>query len=125
MLLYYQLSLFSIFFLHGLLNRILGYASSKGYAKEFSVTGTFIGYIFISLLSRLPEPYWLIGLMNFVFLIPAFKALNYAKQNSSDIDATEQYTLSGRQIALVSIGGVVWLLVIIGLFFTDPSLRNY
>jgi len=117
-------AIFSIFFLHGLFERILSYASSKGYGKVFSPTSNYFGYILVSLLSRLPEPFWLITLMNFTFLIPAFRALNFAKMNSSEIKATFQNDFTGRQIALISFGGVFWFLVIAGLFFTDPALRN-
>ncbi len=118
-------AIFSIFFLNGLFNRILSYASEKGYGKEFSVTGNYFGYILFSMLSRLPDPFWLISLLNFTFLIPAFRALNYAKSNSSDITVIEQDNFTGRQIALISLGGVFWYLVVAVLFFGSPALSSY
>lgn len=118
-------AIFSIFFLHGLLNRILGYASSKGYAKDFNVTGMFIGYIILSMCSRLPEPYYLIGLMNFTFLIPAFRAFNYAKENSSDIKATSLDYFTSRQIGLIIVGCLLWLLILTGMFVPGMGESNY
>ncbi|MFZ7116059.1 MAG: hypothetical protein ACO1G9_11815 [Bacteroidota bacterium] len=115
-------AIFTIFFLHGLLNRILGYASSKGYAKDFSVTGMYLGYIVSSMCSRLPEPYYLIGLMNFTFLLPAFRAFNYAKENSSEIKVTHLDYFTGRQITLIVVGTLLWLLILTGMF--DPAMRT-
>lgn len=114
-------AIFTLFFLHGLLTRIFGYASSKGYGKDYSVTGMFIGYIVFSMFSRLSEPYYLIGLMNFTFLIPAFRAFNYAKENSSDIKVIYLDQFTGRQVALIAIGILLWLLILTGMF--DPAMR--
>lgn len=115
-------AIFSIFFLHGLFTRILNYASSKGYTATYSITGNYLGYILFNLLSRLPDPFWLIALLNFSFLLPAFRALNFAKLNSSEFKTTELAELTSNQIVLVFFGVIFWILII-GAMYSGPINR--
>jgi len=108
-------AIFSIFFLNTLFNKTLEFAKEKGYNQSYSSMSLFIGFIAGNLLAKLPDPFWLISILSFVFLIPPFKALNYAKQNSTDLIVTEQTSFSGRQIALIVIGLVFWGLLLLGL----------
>ena len=98
-----------------LFNRILEFAKEKGYTEDYSSLALFIGWIIGNLLARLPDPFWLISILGFVFLIPPFKALNYAKQNSTNFIVTEQTSFNGRQIALIVIGVIFWCLVLLGM----------
>jgi len=113
---------YSIFFMIPLFNKILSFAKDKGYSKKYSSIGLYIcfiiGAIIGSFLSKHPEPLWLISIFNFVFLIPPFNALNYAKQNSNDFVVTEQTSFNKRQKWLIAIGTFFWgllLIAIIGL----------
>lgn len=108
-------AIFSIFFLNSLFNRILDFAKQKGYDGSYSSTTLFIGFLIGNLLAKLPDPFWLVSLLSFVFLIRPFNALNYAKQNSNEIIVKEQNSFSGRQIGLIVIGVIFWGLVILGL----------
>lgn len=108
-------ALFSIFFLNSLLNRILEFAKDKGYKGNYSSILLFIAFIICNLLSRLPAPFYLISIFSFIFLIPAFNALNYAKRNSTDFVVTEQPSFNGRQIGLIVFGLIFWCLVLLGL----------
>ena len=108
-------AIFSIFFLISLFNKILSFAREKGYRENFSSIGLFIGIFIAQLLSYLPDPFWMVTILNFVFFIPPFQALNYAKKNSHDFIVTEQTSFSGRQIGLIVIGIVFWGLGLLGL----------
>lgn len=108
-------AIFSIFFLTSLFNKILSFAKEKGYEEHFYSVGLFIGFIVGNFLAKLPDPFWLISILSFVFLIPPFKALNYAKQNSNEFVVTEQTSYSGRQIGLIVVGIIFWGLVLLGL----------
>ena len=108
-------ALFSILFLNVLFNKILDFAKTKGYGGSYSPTLLFIGFIITNLLSRLPDPFWLITVLSFVFLIPPFEALNFAKQSSTDFIVTEQSSFSVRQIALIVVGAIFWGLILLGL----------
>jgi hypothetical protein len=112
-------AIFSIFFLTSLFNKILSFAKEKGYGENFSSIGLFIGFIIGNLLAELPDPFWLISILSFVFLIPPFKALNYAKQNSREFLVTEQTSFSGRQIGLIVVGIIFWGLVLLGMTMED------
>lgn len=110
-------SLFAIFFIGGLFERILAYARSKDYPGDYSSAAFAIGFILLRLLSRLPEPFGYITLFSFVFLIVPFKALNYAKQHDEELTVFEQQSFNSRQIVLVAVGGTLWLLIILGSIF--------
>ncbi|QEK68238.1 tyrosyl-tRNA synthetase [Acinetobacter baumannii] len=103
-------AIFSIFFLYSLFNRIKTYAKEQGYINDFSSGWMYLGYLITSLLVRLPDPYWLISLCSIIFLIPAFKALNYAQKQ---IETTiKQEKFNTPQIILIIIGSIMWLLIL-------------
>ena len=58
-------------------------------------------------------------MLDFIFFIPPFKALNFAKQNSTEIIAAEQTSFNTRQIVLIVIGVIFWALVLVGLTMSD------
>jgi len=107
-------AIFSIFFLYSLFNRIKTYSKEQEYPHDFSSGWMYLGYLITSLLVRLPDPYWLISLCSIIFLIPAFKALNYAQKQ---IETTiEQEKFNTPQIILIIIGSIMWLLIFISFF---------
>ena len=59
----------------------------------------------------------------FLFLIPPFKALNYAKENTEGLLITEQPTFNGRQIALILVGTLLWGLIILAMVFGEEELQ--
>lgn len=111
-------AIFSIIFLIPLFNKILTFAKKKGYTQHYSSTLLFIGFFIGNLLSSLPDPLWLISIFSFVFFIPPFNAINYAKQNSNEFIVTQQDVFSGRQIGLIIIGLILWILILLGMFMT-------
>ena len=114
-------TIFSIFFLIPLLKKILNFAKEKGYNNSYSSILLYVGFWGLNLLTKLPDPFWLISIFNFVFFIPPFKALNFAKRNSSKFIVTEQTSYNGRQIVLIVIGVIFWSLVLLGLTMADNS----
>lgn len=112
-------AIFSIFFLYSLFKKINNYAQENGYTQNFSATWMFIGYLLCTLASRLPDFYWFISLFSFLFFIPAFVALNYAKQHSDQINAIVQNKFNTAQIVVIVIGSIFWILALIGLLFGD------
>jgi hypothetical protein len=108
-------AIFAIFFVHALFTEILQFAKKKGYDKIYDPGWLAVGYIILSLLSRLPEPFWMISLVSFVFMLPSFNALNYAKEQSTDFTVHQQESFNGKQIAVIVVGLLLWVLVIIGL----------
>ncbi|MEX3023946.1 hypothetical protein AB3569_17675 [Acinetobacter baumannii] len=103
-------AIFFYILLYSLFNRIKTYAKEQGYINDFSSGWMYLGYLITSLLVRLPDPYWLISLCSIIFLIPAFKALNYAQKQ---IETTiKQEKFNTPQIILIIIGSIMWLLIL-------------
>ncbi len=106
--------MFSVFFLHSLFDRIKRFAGENGYQETYSTNSLFWGFLIFSLLSLLPDFLWLISVFSFVFLIPPFEALNYALRNSPDYTVVEQESMSSRQIGLIVVGILFWILMLSG-----------
>jgi hypothetical protein len=93
----------------------------KQFAEPTSDTNSFnpgnlaAGYILVSLLGRLPDPFWIISLGAFGFLVSAHQLFNTALYQRKEIFATEQRHFSGRQIVLLVMGSIFWLFFILAL----------
>ncbi len=108
-------ALFSLFFQWPLFTRIKDFSEAEGYNPGFSPFLLFIGSLFLDLFSLMPEPYFLLSILSVVFYIPPFKALNYAKTQCNEFVTIEQKSFNTRQIVLIIISSVLWLLMIVGL----------
>ncbi len=108
-------AIFAIFFLNGLFEKIQGFAQSKGYTKSFSSIGCFLGVIALNVTGRLPEPYFLVSILSFLFFIPAVEALNFGIRNSEGYEIRDTEYFNARQLILIILGGIFWALVLIGL----------
>ena len=111
-------AIFCIFFLNSLFNKILEFSKDKGYNKEYSSDTLFVCFFIGNFLAKLPDPIWLISIFSFVFIIPPFEALNFAKQESKSISVSEQKDFNGRQITLIVLGTILWGLTIFGMIST-------
>ncbi len=110
-------AIFFIFFLYSLFNRIQRYAGEQGYAQRFSTGWMYIGYLFFALIvANLPDPYWLISSLSFIFLIRAFVALNYAKTHNNAFSIILQEKFNLAQVMVIIFGSIFWLLLLIGFF---------
>lgn len=110
-------AIFSIFFLYSLFKKIREYAKAQGDVQEFSAGWMYIGYILFALVfANLPDPYWLISSVSFMFLIPAFVALNHAKKQDDQLNAVIQEKFSIAQIFVIIIGSIFWILLLMGFF---------
>ncbi|MCZ4319348.1 hypothetical protein O4H26_10120 [Aequorivita viscosa] len=107
-------AIFALFFMIGPFDRIQDFSQSKGYTKTFSSLGCFLGVICFNLLGRLPEPYFIISFVSFLFFIPALEAFNHAIRNSANLEVTETERFNTRQLVLLICGGVFWLMVLMG-----------
>lgn len=114
-------AIFAIFFLHGLFERIESFAHSRGYTKSYSSTGLFVLFIVFNLLARLPDPLWLISLLGFFAFWQPIQALNHALRGSEVYRTVELDGFNWRQWILIVIGGIFFLLIIIGLFFSGET----
>ncbi len=109
-------AIFSIFFLNSLFNRIQDFSKSKGYTKTFSSIGYFIGFIGFNFASKLPDPYWIVSFLSMFFLIPAIESLNYGIKNNGNYNVIENGKYNNRQVGLIIVGSLFWILILIGMF---------
>ena len=109
-------ALFAIFFLHDLFEKIQEYSKSKGNTTSFSSFGCFIGFIAFNIASRLPDLYYLVSFLAVLFLIQPLKSINYAIKNSEEYSVIDNGKYNYRQIGLIIVGGILWILVLIGMF---------
>ena len=110
-------AIFSIFFLYSLFKKIREYAKAQGNVQKFSAGWMYIGYILFALVfANLPDPYWLISSVSFMFLIPAFVALNHAKKQDDQLNTVIQEKFNIAQIFVIIIGSIFWILLLIGFF---------
>jgi hypothetical protein len=110
-------TIFNIIYLIPLLNKILKFSKSLGYKSNYYSVLLYIGYFLVGFLCYLSVPLLFVSLFKFVFLIPAFDALNYAFDNCPGYKFTEQKSFSGRQYFLIVVGSFFWFFVLVGLFF--------
>jgi hypothetical protein len=67
-------TLFGIIFLYSLFNKTLLFARNNGYTKSYTSILLHAAFVVLILLSYLPEPYFLIYILNFIVFIPPFQA---------------------------------------------------
>jgi hypothetical protein len=108
-------TVFSIFYLIPLFIKILNLAKNTGYKRSYISVFLFVGFLIANLLVLLPTPFDLAYIISFVFLIPPFKALNFAVDYCEGFRVTGQNTFSKRQVILLIIGVILWILVIVGI----------
>jgi hypothetical protein len=109
-------AIFSIFFLYNLFDKIKIFARTHGFVNNYSSIGLYIAFLVLNFLSRLPEPYWFISFAACFCFIQPLSALNFAIENSNLYHVKKENGFSTRQIILIVLGILFWILVLIGTF---------
>ncbi|GAB4022412.1 hypothetical protein [Spirosoma koreense] len=111
-------AIFSIFFIHALLERIDDLAIEKGH-PGINSGGYATGYVVIAIVQRFldrvaPDPFTLLALFipTFLLLIPSLKQLNYINDQAGDNKYRPIFS-PGESVALL-IGGIMMALVVAG-----------
>ena len=100
---------------YALFEKVRSSAASLKVSHSVSVQVLATGWILLSTLLILPDPYGLIALLSILFLIPVQQAAN--RINESLVpghDRNERFT-AWNKVAFV-IGGLLFILVVIGTF---------
>lgn len=72
-------------------------------------------YFITSALWRLPDPYWLISYLSFVFLLPANTSILRLNENSAT-DVKPNDKIQGWNWLVVILGGLLFIMALIGTF---------
>ncbi|MEM6316519.1 MAG: hypothetical protein AAF960_02560 [Bacteroidota bacterium] len=113
-------AIFSIFFMHGLLERIKRFAGSNGVTAAYSSTGLFVWYIVCNVLSNLPDPAWLFSFLGVFSFFPPVKVFTEALTQSA-VYTTTRTGFNTRQIILIVLGLLFWGLILLGLMLPEDS----
>ena len=107
-------AIFAIFFCYSLFQRI-GKNAKEMALPNISAGGLSVGWIIVTLLWRLPDPYWLVSYLAFFFLLPVQKTVNKINaQYAPDHDKNNRFR--AWNIVAVFVGGIFFILAIIGSF---------
>lgn len=105
---------FSFFFCYSLFQRI-GKSAKERSLPPISAGWLAAGWIIVSLLWKLPDPYWLVSCLAFFFILPVQKTVNEINaQYAPDHDQNNRFRV--WNIAAVVAGGIFLILIIIGSF---------
>ena len=111
-------SFFCIFFCYRLFSDLQFEANRRGVPANYGPGLLAAGYIIISLLHQLPDPYWLVSLLDFLLVIPVGAASNgvLAKDYGKN---SEFQGLSALEWGVWLVGAVFTALAIWGTFLPE------
>lgn len=107
-------AVFAIFFIYDLSEKLLKIAKKYKYKKSYSSVLITIFFIVLALISKLPDPFWLISILGVVPLLYPLAACNYYWKKN-DLNFQER-SLKWWHIILIILGICWWILVLIGVF---------
>lgn len=109
--------LFCIFFASSLFSKVELAASDSKIEIAWRPVTLAAGFILLTLLVRLPDPYWIVTFASVWPLLPVQSTMNdISTRRHEDIRGFDSF--SGGQLAALVIGGALWILVLIGLMGT-------
>ncbi|MVN78176.1 hypothetical protein GO988_17750 [Hymenobacter sp. HMF4947] len=103
-------AIFSLFTINELFKNIGRFSGSVGLVPAYNAGNLAVGYIILSLLARLPDPYWLISLFAFTCLLTPYQQFAAALRQSSEYPTREQAGFSLRQVGALIFGTLIWVL---------------
>jgi hypothetical protein len=110
-------ALFAIFFCYSLFDRVRKHES--GSASALSAGALATAWIVVTLLYKLPDPYWLIAFLNVFILLPVQDQMNAVNDS-----AAPKHDPNGRFTAwnwvAVAVGGPFFLMAVVATFFPPP-----
>ncbi len=112
-------AIFSVFFQYALYDRILMYAKEKGYQESYSPGVLFFVFFGSNLLSRLPDPYWLLSFLSILSYIAPVKALSFAQQQSTREQWLPQQNFTTAQVVMLLLGIIFWVVILSTMFLAE------
>jgi hypothetical protein len=112
---------FGFFFCYSLFGRVKEEADDL---KIRSIPAGWLaaGWMLITLLSRLPEPFWLVSLLAPVFLLPVQSCVNEINQHiAPGHDSNSRF--GAWNVVWMVVGSLFWLLVLVGLFYHPAATQ--
>lgn len=115
-------AIFAYFYCYPCFRRIRNYDVPALTDSKLAAGPLAVGWIVTSLLWKLPDPYWLISLFAFVFLIPVQSRINRINAMvSPNYDLNNRFS-AWNWVAVV-LGGLLLVLGIIGTFLPNEEIE--
>lgn len=111
-------AIFAHFFCYSLFKRVELTAEVQRVQKTIAAGPLAAGWIILTLLARLPDPYWLVSFGAVFFLLPVQSAVNEINLVVSP-QHNPNRNFTGWNIVAVVIGGLFLILVVAGTFITS------
>jgi hypothetical protein len=112
-------AIFAPFFAYSLFSDVDDEVRHWGVTPGWSAAAMAIAYFLLNLVTQLPDPLWLVGLLSFLPLLSVQHTVNEANARSSH-PAPVKANYSGLNIAGIVLGGILLLLALIGTFMPEP-----
>ena len=106
-------ALFGVLFCYSLFRRIRDYAITIKLVPNFNAGWRAAFFILLSILWRLPDPFWLISTLTFLPLLGVQKQANLINKKVVP-DIKEKSSLSGGEGAIIGIGVIFWIFILLG-----------
>jgi hypothetical protein len=111
-------AIFSIIWAYSCFQYIEVEARKRGLTRTLSAGGLAAGWAILNLLARLPDPFWLVSLLAFLFLLPVQSLANELNAKvAPGADRNARFTLAN--IVWLVFAALMWLLLIVGLAMPD------
>ena len=110
-------ALFSPLFAGSIAGHLQKYLKEKNNSCNYSPTLIGISYFVITILWRLPDPYWLLSFFTFIPILPLVNSMNTHWQKEEKNLPVKKFTW--WQILLVILGFIWLTLLIIGTFVSE------
>jgi hypothetical protein len=107
---------FAIVFCYPLFKRVQATAEAQRIQRSIAAGPLAAGWILLTILARLPDPYWLVTFLAVGFLLPVQAAVNEINLVTSPKHDPNS-TFTGWNIVAVVVGGLFFALVLMGTLF--------
>jgi len=111
-------AIFSVLWAYSCFKEIEGEANRHEIRRPLSPGGLALGWFVVNLLSRLRDPFWLVSVFAFLFLLPVQSMANELNAKVAP-EADRNSRFNWANITWIAIAGLMWLLVIIGTFLPE------
>ncbi|MBN1610798.1 MAG: hypothetical protein JW940_29475 [Polyangiaceae bacterium] len=116
-------AIFAVFFTHALLRDVKLAAAYAGVKPSFQVQSSAWGFIILSLLYRLPDPFWLVSMLSFLPLIPVQDTINETyRRIAPNANPNASFSL-GNWVAIF-VGGAFLALGLLTVLFPEEQFRS-
>jgi hypothetical protein len=112
-------SVFGVFFCYSLFEKVSDQAEHAG-TGSIAAGPLAAGWIVLTILWRLPDPYWLVTFLAVLFMLPVQQAINAINSQAAPGHDPNR-SFSGWNIAAVIIGSLFFALALIGLFLPSEQ----